>query len=131
MRPDDQIENVVHDAADAVLFDGTSLSVSQRLGEREDLDRAESADFGLRVFIGQRQAIVSSTDKSEEAIGELVMERLKKMDRVAYIRFASVYRDFRDIEAFKEEIEALLTHLNFINNSNMNFIIVSTIPSCV
>jgi PmbA protein len=60
------------DAADAVLFDGTSLSVSQRLGEREDLDRAESADFGLRVFIGQRQAIVSSTDKSEEAIGELV-----------------------------------------------------------
>ena len=36
------------------------------------------------------------------------MERLKDLDRVAYIRFASVYRDFRDIESFKEEVEALL-----------------------
>ena len=42
------------------------------------------------------------------AIGEMVMERLKGLDRVAYIRFASVYRDFRDIETFKEEIDALL-----------------------
>lgn len=41
-------------------------------------------------------------------IGEMVMERLRKLDRVAYIRFASVYRDFRDIESFKEEIDALL-----------------------
>jgi len=38
----------------------------------------------------------------------LVMERLRDLDRVAYIRFASVYRDFRDIESFKEEVEALL-----------------------
>ena len=36
------------------------------------------------------------------------MERLKGMDRVAYIRYASVYRDFRDIESFKQEIEALI-----------------------
>jgi transcriptional repressor NrdR len=43
-----------------------------------------------------------------KAIGEMVMNRLKNLDRVAYIRFASVYRDFRDIETFKEEIEALL-----------------------
>ena len=42
-------------------------------------------------------------------IGEMVVERLKNLDRVAYIRFASVYRDFRDIETFKEEVEALLT----------------------
>ena len=41
-------------------------------------------------------------------IGELVMDRLRNLDRVAYIRFASVYRDFRDIESFKEEVEALL-----------------------
>ena len=43
-----------------------------------------------------------------ETIGEMVMERLKKLDRVAYIRYASVYRDFKDIETFKEEIESLL-----------------------
>ncbi len=41
-------------------------------------------------------------------IGELAMSKLRKLDRVAYIRYASVYRDFSDIESFKEEIEALL-----------------------
>ena len=45
---------------------------------------------------------------ASEAIGEMVVERLMELDRVAYIRFASVYRDFRDIESFKEEIDALL-----------------------
>lgn len=45
---------------------------------------------------------------SSRSLGELVMDRLRDLDRVAYIRFASVYRDFRDIETFKEEIEALL-----------------------
>jgi len=37
-------------------------------------------------------------------IGKLVMTRLKKLDKVAYIRFASIYRDFADIEDFKEEV---------------------------
>ena len=41
-------------------------------------------------------------------IGEMVMEKLRELDRVAYIRFASVYRDFRDIESFRDEINALL-----------------------
>ncbi|MGN0940121.1 MAG: transcriptional regulator NrdR [Selenomonadaceae bacterium] len=41
-------------------------------------------------------------------IGELVMERLKNFDEVAYIRFASVYRKFADISMFKEELEELL-----------------------
>ena len=43
-----------------------------------------------------------------KAIGELVMERLKNFDEVAYIRFASVYRKFADISKFKEELEELL-----------------------
>jgi len=41
-------------------------------------------------------------------IGELVMERLSRLDRVAYIRFASIYRDFADIETFKKEVDALV-----------------------
>ena len=45
---------------------------------------------------------------SSRAVGEMVMEKIKDLDRVAYIRFASVYRDFRDIESFKEEVDALL-----------------------
>lgn len=41
-------------------------------------------------------------------MGELVMKKLKKMDKVAYIRFASVYRDFTDLTSFKKEVEKLL-----------------------
>jgi PmbA protein len=49
------------DAADAVLVAGTSLSVQRRLGQTEQLERADGRDVGLRVFVGRRQAIVSST----------------------------------------------------------------------
>ncbi|MBI3953268.1 MAG: transcriptional repressor NrdR [Chloroflexi bacterium] len=41
------------------------------------------------------------------AVGELVMERLRRLDRIAYIRFASVYRDFKDVEDLEREVEAL------------------------
>ncbi len=43
-----------------------------------------------------------------QTLGEGVMERLKKLDEVAYIRFASVYRHFRDIETFRKELQNLL-----------------------
>lgn len=42
-------------------------------------------------------------------IGEMVMERLKSVDEVAYVRFASVYRQFKDINTFKEELDKLLS----------------------
>ncbi len=45
--------------------------------------------------------------KSSE-IGKFVMERLKELDKVAYVRFASVYREFRDVMEFKQELEDLL-----------------------
>jgi transcriptional repressor NrdR len=41
-------------------------------------------------------------------IGQLVMDRLKELDKVAYVRFASVYREFRDVMEFKQELETLL-----------------------
>jgi len=68
------------DAADAVLFEGTSLSHARRLGKTEKLERSEGHDLGLRVFIGRQQAIVSSTDRSPEALAELV-ERAVAMAR--------------------------------------------------
>ena len=43
-----------------------------------------------------------------EAIGEGVMEKLKELDEVAYIRFASVYRHFKDIETFRQELQKLM-----------------------
>ncbi len=42
-------------------------------------------------------------------LGELVMEKLKELDEVAYVRFASVYRQFKDINTFKDELNKLLT----------------------
>ena len=47
-------------------------------------------------------------ETSTERIGELVMERLKKVDEVAYVRFASVYRQFKDINTFMSELNKLL-----------------------
>ncbi|HEX7969290.1 MAG TPA: metallopeptidase TldD-related protein [Stellaceae bacterium] len=60
------------DAADAVLFEGVSLSHAQRLGRTEKLERSESYDLGLRVIIGKRQAIVSSNDRGADRFEELV-----------------------------------------------------------
>ena len=59
------------DAGDAVHVESRSLSVAQRLGAPEKLERSESADVGLRVFVGKKQAIVSSSDISDDALGEL------------------------------------------------------------
>jgi PmbA protein len=60
------------DAADALLVEGTSSSLSCRLGEPEDLERSEGWDLGLRVLIGKRQAVVSSSDLSKQALTELL-----------------------------------------------------------
>src|SRR5215472_12239705 len=68
------------DAADAIFFEGVSLSHARRLGKTEKLERSEGHDLGLRVFIGRQQAVVSSTDRSQEALAELV-ERAVAMAR--------------------------------------------------
>lgn len=68
------------DAADAVFVRSASLSLSQRLGNPEDLMRSEDNDLGLRVFVGKRQAVVSSSDMAESALDELA-ERAVAMAR--------------------------------------------------
>ncbi|HZU89076.1 MAG TPA: metallopeptidase TldD-related protein [Stellaceae bacterium] len=68
------------DAADAVLFEGISLSHARRLGKTEKLERSEGQDLGLRVLVGKRQAIVSSSDRSPKMLAELV-ERTLAMAR--------------------------------------------------
>lgn len=56
------------------------------------------------------QIVQNSLDRevSTELIGELVMERLKPLDEVAYVRFASVYRQFKDINSFMQELNKIL-----------------------
>jgi len=69
------------DAADALLVQNASLSVSRRLGKIEQLERSEGFDLGLRVFLGNRQAIVSSTDPDPKGFPQLA-ERAVAMARV-------------------------------------------------
>jgi PmbA protein len=68
------------EAADAVVFDSVSSSVSYRLGKLEEVERSESQDLGLRVFIGKQQAAVASTDLSARAL-DLLVERAVAMAR--------------------------------------------------
>jgi PmbA protein len=92
------------DAADAVYVEGVSLSHAQRLGAIEKLERSEAQDLGLRVLVGQRQAIVSSTDHASQALGDLV-ERAVAMARAVpedpYIGLADpklLARDLPDLD---------------------------------
>jgi PmbA protein len=70
------------DAAEAVTAEIRSLSVGVRLGELEEVEREERRDLGLRVFVGRRQAVVSSSDLSPNVQGRLV-ERAVAMARLA------------------------------------------------
>ena len=93
-------------------------------GRRERFDRQKILNGLLRacekrpVAASSLEAIVDAAEafladapereRTTAEIGELIMERLKGIDTVAYIRFASVYRDFKDVREFKEELEGLL-----------------------
>jgi PmbA protein len=70
------------DAAEAVGAQRAALGINVRLGELEEVEREESRDLGLRVFIGQRQATVSGSDISSEARAKLI-ERAVAMARLA------------------------------------------------
>ena len=70
------------DAADAVMIQSASSSASWRMGRNEGIESAESSDVGLRVMVGQGQAVVSSTDLNASALRELI-ERAVTMARNA------------------------------------------------
>ncbi len=101
-----------------------ALLVVKRDGRREEFNR-EKLLTGIRLACAKRSLPIGAIEKVVDdiesvlqqlgraevpalSIGEMVAERLKKLDRVAYIRFASIYKDFADIESFKEEVEELL-----------------------
>jgi transcriptional repressor NrdR len=67
-------------------------------------------EFKKLVNIIERDLQAKALKKNEikaEKIGQVIMKHLKKVDKVAFIRFASVYRDFKDIETFQEELNKL------------------------
>jgi transcriptional repressor NrdR len=65
----------------------------------------------LEAIVDEAEQFVSDTTKRErttEEVGALIMSRLKKLDKVAYVRFASVYLDFKDVKEFMGELKGLL-----------------------
>ena len=105
-------------------IDEIPYMVVKKDGRREKFERHKVLSGLLRacekrpVSSGKLEAIVDATEsflmdapereRTTAEIGELIMESLKTLDTVAYIRFASVYRDFKDVREFKEELEQLL-----------------------
>ena len=85
---------------EAKLRAGMEKALEKRPVPREQLDEAVSRIVHQVRSLGDREV-------SARAIGELVMEELRHLDEVAYVRFASVYRQFEDVQAFHDEIERL------------------------
>lgn len=77
------------------------------------LDQVESMIDGLE------RSLFNSTEHevSTEVIGQAIMERLKQLDEVAYVRFASVYRQFRDLNEFMSELKSMLAPTDRPNNT--------------
>ena len=105
-------------------IDEIPYMVVKKDGRREKFERQKVLSGLLRacekrpVSAAKLEAIVDDTERylvdspererTTTDIGSLIMDRLKNIDTVAYIRFASVYRDFKDVREFKEELEQLL-----------------------
>ena len=100
------------------------LTVVKKDGKRENFDRQKVLSGMLRACekrpipreriekiaddIEARLRIHRKTEIDSSFIGELVMKKLRKLDNVAYIRFASVYREFTDLESFREELKKMV-----------------------
>jgi len=84
------------------ILNGLIKSCEKRQVPLDTLENAV-AEIERRLIGDSLKREVTSTD-----IGEMVIEKLKKIDQVAYVRFASVYREFKDVNTFVHEIEALL-----------------------
>ena len=100
------------------------LMVIKRDGRREPFDR-EKILYGIQVACAKRPIAINSIEElisgieselyhrgsrevTTREIGEMVMRNLRQLDEVAYIRFATIYRQFADVEDLADEIESLL-----------------------
>jgi transcriptional repressor NrdR len=106
-------------------IDEIPYMVVKKDGRREKFDRSKILSGLLRacekrpISAGILENLVDDTEtflmdspereRTTNEIGQLLMEKLKELDTVSYIRFASVYRDFKDVNEFKAELEQLLT----------------------
>jgi PmbA protein len=85
-----QAQKAGADAADAMLVESGALAVTRRLGKLENVERAESHDLGVRVFVGRRQAIVSTGELDSAALDRLVAQAVIMAKAVPEDRYAGL-----------------------------------------
>jgi len=87
-------------------FDERKLRTGVERAPQKRPVASDAVDSVVREIVRQLRA-VNEREVLSRLIGEWVMDALKRLDQVAYVRFASVYRRFEDVQAFREEIERL------------------------
>ena len=105
-RVEMNLPRVVKSDGVRVVFDERKL----RMGMLRALEKRPVSSAQLEAAISRitrKLMAPGEAEVSSRRVGELVMEELKALDQVAYVRFASVYRQFEDVQAFREEIEKL------------------------
>ncbi|CAB1370717.1 transcriptional regulator NrdR [Denitratisoma oestradiolicum] len=102
-RAELQLPQIVKKNGSRVAYDRAKLQGSMALALRKRPVSTESID-GALDRIEEKLVSLGEREIPSGRIGELVMRELKKLDKVAYIRFASVYRNFEDVDEFSEAI---------------------------
>jgi len=102
-RAEIQLPQVVKKNGLRADFNRAKLRASLELALRKRPVSIESVDAAI-ADIEEKLLTAGEREVSTQQLGELVMRELKKLDKVAYIRFASVYRNFEDVDAFSKAI---------------------------
>jgi transcriptional repressor NrdR len=98
-----QLPLVVKKNGSRVEYDRDKLLASMSLALRKRPVTTESVDAAIDR-IEERLVTLGEREVASDRVGELVMRELKRLDKVAYIRFASVYRNFEDLDEFSDAI---------------------------
>jgi transcriptional repressor NrdR len=98
-----QLPLVVKKNGSRVDYDRDKIKASMTLALRKRSVPTESVDASIDR-IEERLVTLGEREVASDRVGELVMRELKKLDKVAYIRFASVYRNFEDLDEFSDAI---------------------------
>ena len=107
-RAEIRLPQVVKKNGSRVDYDREKLSASLWLALRKRPVTVEAVDAAI-VRIEDKLLALGEREIPSEKVGEMVMRELKKLDKVAYIRFASVYRNFEDVDEFSDIIREVST----------------------
>lgn len=108
-RAEIRLPQVVKRNGSRVDYDREKLSASLWLALRKRPVTVEAVDAAI-VRIEEKLLALGEREVVSEKIGELVMRELRRLDKVAYIRFASVYRNFEDVDEFTDIIREVSPH---------------------